>query len=85
MNYQFSYNKYIYQHFTAITFISGFIVIKVVAVKIGPGGIAFMEQLQNTISIISMLSTCAILSEVVKYLSGYQINKEKQQKIISLH
>ena len=68
---------------TAITFISGFIVLKVVAVQIGPSGIAFMGQFQNTISIFSMLSTCAILSGVVKYLSGYQHDKEKQQKVIT--
>lgn len=68
---------------TAITFISGFIVIKVVAVKIGPAGMAYIGQYQNTLSIFAMLSTCAILSGVVKYLAGYQHDIEKQQQVIT--
>lgn len=68
---------------TAITFISGFIVIKVVAVKIGPAGMAYVGQYQNTLSIFAMLSTCAILSGVVKYLAGYQHDKVKQQEVIT--
>jgi O-antigen/teichoic acid export membrane protein len=42
---------------TAITFITGFIIIKVVAVKIGPSGIAYGGQFQNTIAILAKLST----------------------------
>ena len=68
---------------TAITFISGFIVIKVVAVKIGPSGMAYVGQYQNTLSIFAMLSTFAILSGVVKYLAAYQHDKEKQQEVIT--
>ncbi len=68
---------------TAITFISGFIVIKVVAVKIGPSGMAYFGQYQNTLSIFAMLSTCAILSGVVKYLASYQYSIDKQQEVIT--
>lgn len=68
---------------TAITFISGFIVTKVVAVKIGPSGMAYVGQYQNSIAIFAMLSTCAIASGVVKYLSTYKDDKEKQQQVVT--
>lgn len=68
---------------TAITFISGFIVTKVVAVKIGPSGMAYVGQYQNSIAILAMFSTCAITSGVIKYLSTYKEDKEKQQQVIT--
>lgn len=67
---------------TAISFISGFIVTKVVAVKIGPEGMALTGQFQNTTSILIMLSTAAITSGVVKYLAEYSGRIEDQQKVI---
>lgn len=67
---------------TAVTFICGFIVAKVVAVKIGPAGIAMVGQFQNTMAIFTMLGTGAINLGVVKYLSE-DTNKEIQQKILN--
>lgn len=68
---------------TAIAFLSGFIVIKVVAEKIGPTGIAYVGQYQNTIAIFTMLATAAIGSGVVKYLAEYTGDIERQQKVIT--
>ena len=68
---------------TAITFISGFIVVKVVAVKIGPEGIAFVGQFQNTTAIFTMLATAAITTGVVKYLAEHKNNPVKSQQIIN--
>lgn len=68
---------------TAINFISGFIVVKVVAVKIGPEGIALVGQFQNTTAILSMLATAAITAGVVKFLAEYKGNQEKIQQIIT--
>jgi len=68
---------------TAITFISGFIVVKVVAVKIGPKGIAFVGQFQNTTAILTMLATAAIATGVIKYLAEHKSDPEKSQQIIS--
>lgn len=68
---------------TAISFISGFIVTKVVAVKIGPSGMAFVGQFQNSITILSMLSTFAITAGVIKYLSTYKEDKARQQQVIT--
>ena len=67
----------------AINFISGFIVIKVVAVKIGPKGIALVGQFQNSTAILSMLATAAISAGVVKYLAEYKNDPVKSRKIIN--
>ena len=68
---------------TAITFISGFIVVKVVAVKIGPKGIAFVGQFQNTTAILTMLATAAITTGVVKYLAQYKADPIKIRQVIN--
>jgi PST family polysaccharide transporter len=68
---------------TAVTFISGFIVVKVVAVKIGPKGIAFVGQFQNTTAILTMLATAAISTGVVKYLAEHKGDEVKRKQIIN--
>ncbi len=68
---------------TAITFISGFIVIKVVAVEIGPKGIAFVGQFQNTTAILTMLATAAITTGVIKYLAEYKNDPVKSRQIVN--
>lgn len=68
---------------TAINFISGFIVVKVVAVKIGPKGIALVGQFQNTTAILTMLATAAITYGVVKYLAEYKNDPVKIRQIIN--
>ena len=68
---------------TAISFISGFIVTKVVAVKIGPEGMTYLGQFQNTTAILTMLSTGAIATGVIKYLAEYKDDSLKRGKIIN--
>lgn len=68
---------------TAITFISGFVVTKVVAMKIGPEGIAYVGQFQNTTAILTMLATAAIATGVVKYLSEHKDDPEKARKVLN--
>ncbi len=68
---------------TGITFLTGFVTTKVVAVKIGPEGMAYYGQFVNTTSILAMLGTGAITTGVVKYLAEFSDNKEQQQKLIS--
>lgn len=68
---------------TAVTFFSGFIVTKVVAVKIGPVGLAYVGQFQNSIAILAMFSTFAITSGVIKYLSTYKDDPIKQQQVVT--
>ncbi|MEO8820858.1 MAG: oligosaccharide flippase family protein, partial [Ginsengibacter sp.] len=68
---------------TAINFISGFIVVKVVAVKIGPEGIAFVGQFQNTTAILTILATAAISTGMIKYLAEHKNDPVKSSKIIN--
>jgi PST family polysaccharide transporter len=68
---------------TAINFISGFITVKVVAVEIGPEGIALVGQFQNTTAILTMLATAAITAGVVKYLAEYKDDSFKSRQIIN--
>jgi polysaccharide transporter, PST family len=68
---------------TAISFISGFITTKVVAQQIGPQGVAYVGQFQNTVAIFTLLSTGLIGTGVVKYLAQFGNDVEKQKKIIT--
>jgi O-antigen/teichoic acid export membrane protein len=68
---------------TAISFISGFIVTKVVAVKIGPSGMAYLGQFQNTTAILLMLATGAIGTGVIKYLAENRSDPAKAKSIIN--
>ncbi len=68
---------------TSVTFITGFVVTKVVAVRIGPQGMAYYGQYQNTISILTMLGTAAISTGIIKYLSEYKDDPIKRQKVIN--
>jgi O-antigen/teichoic acid export membrane protein len=68
---------------TAVTFMSGFIVTKFVAVKIGPEGMSYVGQYQNTIAILAMFSTLAVTTGVVKYLAEHKDDDQKRQQVIS--
>lgn len=68
---------------TAVTFISGFIIVKVVALKIGPTGIAFVGQFQNTTAILTILATAGISTGVIKYLAEHKNDPSKSKKIIN--
>ncbi|MEO8567955.1 MAG: hypothetical protein ABI419_02425, partial [Ginsengibacter sp.] len=68
---------------TAVSFITGFIITKVVAVKIGPKGMAYLGQFQNTTAILTMLATGAIATGVIKYLAEYKGDHFRKQKIIN--
>lgn len=68
---------------TGITFLTGFVITKVVAVQIGPSGMAYYGQFVNITSLLSMLGTGAITSGIIKYLAQYAHEEERRQKIIS--
>lgn len=68
---------------TAVTFLSGFIVTKVVAVKIGPEGIAYLGQFQNSTAILAMLATGAISNGVVKYLAEHKNDEVYVRRILN--
>lgn len=64
---------------TIIKIISAFIINKVIAIYIGPSGLAIIGQLQNFISIITTFSNGAITQGVVKYTAEYKTIEEKQK------
>jgi len=64
---------------TIIKVISGFVINKVIALYVGPSGLAVVGQLQNFMSIITTFSNGAITQGVVKYTAEYQTIEEKQK------
>ena len=64
---------------TIIKVISGFVINKVIAMYVGPSGLAVIGQLQNFMSIITTFSNGAITSGIVKYTAEYQTIEQKQK------
>jgi len=68
---------------TIIRIISGFVVNKLVAVYVGPSGLAVIGQFQNFISIIMTFATGAINTGTTKYIAEYNDNDSKRLSILS--
>ncbi|MEX2409761.1 MAG: O-antigen translocase [Candidatus Paceibacterota bacterium] len=68
---------------TAIGFISGFVVNKVIAVVIGPSGLAMVSQFQNFISISTAVATGGIEQGVVKYVAEVRGTEEEKAVVLS--
>lgn len=64
---------------TIIKVIVGFVINKVIAVYVGPSGLAVIGQLQNFMSIVTTFSNGAITSGIVKYTAEYQTIEQKQK------
>ena len=57
---------------TLVKMLAGFISIKVVAVIIGPAGVALLGQLNNFSAIIMAIATGGITTGITKYISQYK-------------
>ena len=66
---------------TVIRLANGFVSMKVVAVILGPLGIALIGQFSNFTSIIMTLALGGISSGVIKYTSQYKDNQEELSKV----
>lgn len=64
---------------TIIKLIAGFVINKVIALYVGPSGLAVVGQLQNFMSVITTFSNGAITNGIVKYTAEYQIIEQKQK------
>ena len=64
---------------TVIKLVSAFVINKVIALYIGPTGLAIVGQLQSFTSIITTFSNGAISSGIVKYTAEYQDIEEKKK------
>lgn len=68
---------------TAIRMITGFVSIKVVAVYIGPSGLALMGQMQSFIGMMSSIASAGVNNGVVKYTAEHYDDEQTKQKIWS--
>ena len=68
---------------TVIRVIAGFISIKIVAVYIGPSGLALVGQMQSFIGMMSSIASAGIGSGVVKYTAEHYEDEVTKQKIWS--
>lgn len=66
---------------TVIKIMAGFISVKIVAVYIGPSGLALMGQMQSFIAMISSIASAGVGSGIVKYTAEYQNNNDIKNKI----
>ena len=66
---------------TVIRLIAGFVSVKIVAVYIGPSGLALVGQMQSFIAMISSIASAGVGSGVVKYTSEYKDNNEVKRKV----
>lgn len=62
---------------TLVKMLTGFVSVKVVAVLIGPSGVALLGQLNNFSSILLGFSTGGITSGVTKYVAEYVASQSK--------
>jgi polysaccharide transporter, PST family len=68
---------------TIIKIMTGFISIKLVAVYIGPSGLALMGQMQNFISMMRSVAGAGINNGVIKYTAEHYTDDMVKQKIWS--
>jgi len=63
--------------------INGLILVKIIAIYVGPSGLAFIGQFQNFLSILMRFATGAINSGVVKYTAEFNEDEHAKQKLWS--
>ncbi|WP_373033946.1 O-antigen translocase, partial [Sulfurovum sp.] len=68
---------------TIIKIISGFIVTKVIAVYIGPSGLALIGQLQNFVNLVMLASGNFLRTAITKYTAQYSDDKTRQYELWS--
>jgi PST family polysaccharide transporter len=68
---------------TAVRIAAAFVINKVIALYIGPSGLALTGQFMNFVSIVLGFSNGGINSGIVKYVAEYREHPEKRAKILS--
>lgn len=69
---------------TLVKMLTGFITIKVVAVIIGPSGVALLGQLNNFSSIIMTAASGGINNGITKYVAEYRYSPSKVRLFLSM-
>lgn len=68
---------------TIIRVVAGFVSIKIIAVYIGPSGLAMLGQFQNFIAMISSFGSAGVGSGVIKYTAEHHSDEKQKSKIWS--
>lgn len=68
---------------TLIKMITSLVSYKIVAVLIGPSGVALIGQLQNIVQIVMQVSTGGIANGVVKYTSQYKGDEKLSKNLLN--
>ena len=68
---------------TMLKVVLNYVMWKIIAVRVGPVGIAVIEQFQSFIQISRVSIPSGINEGIVKYVSEYQDNEKKKADIIS--
>lgn len=68
---------------TLIQILSGVVVTKIIAIFVGPSGLAFMGQFQNFITLVMALGTASVNTGVIKYTAEFHSDIDEKKKIWS--
>lgn len=68
---------------TIFKILTGLVVTKIVAIFLGPTGVALLGNFNNISGVFTAFSNGAISNGIVKYLAEYRGEKEKQEKVVS--
>jgi len=64
---------------TVIKILAGFVINKMMALYVGPSGLAIVGQLRNFSDMVTVISNGATTQGVIKYTAEYKSEKEKQK------
>jgi PST family polysaccharide transporter len=68
---------------TIIKILTGLVSVKIIAVFIGPTGIALLGQMQNFINMISNIASAGVNNGIIKYTAEFKDDEKTKQKIWS--
>lgn len=68
---------------TSLAMISGLVLNKVIALTIGPSGVALVSQFKNFTSIATSTATAGIQKGVIKYIAEFRGDEYEKRKILS--
>ena len=67
---------------TVLSMVAGIITNKIMAIYVGPAGVAFLGQMNNFFNILSTIANAGIGSGIVKYAAEFKEDKETVEKIV---
>lgn len=68
---------------TIIKILIGFVLNKILAVYVGPAGVALLGQFSNYSAMLTTFGTSGITSGVTKYIAEYSGESDKQKNVVS--